>query len=255
MNRFDAILFDLGNTLIYFDGDWQEVITRAEHQLYQSLLESGLALEPSFLDAYHQRLLFYYQERDTEFIEYTMLYMLRSLLDEKGFTDVLEEVLRRALAEFHEITQAHWTPVEDVSSTLQILRSHGYRLGLVSNAADDEDVQVLVDKAHIRPFFEVILTSAAEGVRKPSPKIFQTALRALGVAPSRAIMVGDTLEADILGAQNAGIFSVWITKWADTPANRAYAHVVAPDAKVSTVNELLPILNDLEEEFGAIERV
>lgn len=72
-------------------------------------------------------------------------------------------------------------------------------MGLVSNAGDDADVQNLVDKAQIRPFFQVILTSVKEGIRKPDPKIFWKALEALDAQPEEAVMVGDNLGADILG--------------------------------------------------------
>jgi FMN phosphatase YigB (HAD superfamily) len=60
----------------------------------------------------------------------------------------------------------HWKPCANT----------GYRLGLISNAGDDADVQTLLDQANLRAYFEIILTSAGQGIRKPNPKIFWTAL-------------------------------------------------------------------------------
>jgi FMN phosphatase YigB (HAD superfamily) len=125
------------------------------------------------------------------------------------------------------------------------LRQQDYRLALISNASDDADVQTLVDKAGIRPFFEMILTSAAAGIRKPNPQIFQIVLEKLGVAADRAAMIGDTLGADILGAQNAGLFSIWITRRADAAGNRAHTGLVHPDVVIDTLAELPLLLSQL----------
>jgi FMN phosphatase YigB (HAD superfamily) len=51
-------------------------------------------------------------------------------------------------------------------------------------------------------------------------------------------MVGDTLGADILGARNSGIFSIWIRRRANTPGNRAHVDNILPDAQIDTLSEL-----------------
>jgi len=106
-------------------------------------------------------------------------------------------------------------------------------------------VQTLVDQADLRSYFDVILTSAALGIRKPNPLIFQTALRQWGYSPSQAAMVGDSLGADILGAKNAGLYSIWITRRADTAANRAHEDTIQPDAVISRLSELPALLDSI----------
>ena len=245
--RFEVILFDLGNTLMYFDGQWNQVIREGYAALLQSLLRAGLRLEAeTFMALFDQRLEQYYQERDTEFIEYTTAYILKSLLAELGRGSVSAEVIRQALAAMYAVSQAYWKPEEDAFPTLRLLGQAGYRMGLISNAADDADVQALVDKAGIRSFFDVILTSAALGIRKPNPRIFHQALEHWGIAPSRAAMVGDTLGADILGAVNAGVFSIWITRRADTPGNLAHLDTIQPQATVATLSDLPGLLAKLQ---------
>jgi 2-haloalkanoic acid dehalogenase type II len=248
MKQFEAILFDLGDTLIYFDGDWPTVFERARQAMLASLQKSGLGVGQEFLDDFYARMQAYYRERDTEFIEYTTHYVLCSTLKEWGFGDTPDEVLAQALNDFHSVTQAHWIPESDAIPTLKALKEMGYRLALISNAADDRNTQVLVDKAGVRSYFEMVLSSAAEGIRKPNPRIFQRALERMGVAPEQAAMVGDTLGADILGAKNAGIFSIWITRRANTSANRAHADTITPDARISALSELLALLRSLEEQ-------
>ncbi len=55
-------------------------------------------------------------------------------------------------------------------------------------------------------------------------------------------MVGDTLGADILGAQLAGLRHVWLTAHADHPANAAHRGQIVPEMEVAGLPELLPVL-------------
>lgn len=247
--RFDAIIFDLGSTLIYFTGDWPEVSTQANAELLRHLQSAGLALdEADFLKEFKARLQDYYSERETEFIEYTTAYILRTLLAERGYPQAPEDLIVSALEALYRVSQAYWQAEVDTLSTLEWLRQEDYRLAIISNAGDDPDVQALIDKAGIRNYFEFILTSAAAGIRKPNPRIFEMALERLGVRPERAAMVGDTLGADILGAHNAGLYAIWITRRANSPANLAHADTIRPDALIETLSELPELLQRLAVE-------
>jgi len=245
---FEAIFFDLGDTLLYFDDDWPEVFFQARQELLRSLQKAGIDLGSEFVEDFYRRMSAYYRERDTEFIEYTVKNVLNNILEERGFQAVPETILTNSLADMHLITQAHWIPEDDALSTLARLKQRGYRLALISNASDDPNTQVLVDKLGARDLFEVIISSAALGVRKPNPKIFQDALERMNLPAEKVAMVGDTLGADILGALNAGIFSIWIKRRANTPGNRAHAETVFPNAQIETLSELPGLLERLEIE-------
>jgi HAD superfamily hydrolase (TIGR01662 family) len=249
MRAFEAILFDLGGTLLYFDGSWPEILQQRNHILVSSLQKAGLEIEPiTFLSELQARIRAYAEASGPDFIEYTTEYILRSLLGESGYPDLDRAVLRSALEAQNRISQEHWQVEDDTLVTLQALKQEGYRLAIISNAGDDRDVQVLIDKAGIRPFFDIIVTSAAQGIRKPNPKLFWRVLEKLGVEPKRSAMVGDTLGADILGAGNAGIFSIWITRRADFPANRAHADTIHPDSQISTLSELPDLISSVNLE-------
>lgn len=251
MRPFDVLLFDLGSTLIYFEADWpQQVYGQARSALVGYFKSCGIELDEDFQEEFSFRLNQYYAERDTEFIEYTTAYILRSLLSERGYEDLEDETLHRALRVMYTISEAYWRAEADAIPTLEKLRREGFRLGMISNAADDEDVQTLVDNANLRPYFELILTSASAGIRKPNPRIFNIALEKLAIPASRAAMIGDTLGADILGAQNAGIFSIWITRRAQVAANRAHADTIQPEAVIEQLGDLPVLLENLEKEMG-----
>jgi putative hydrolase of the HAD superfamily len=251
MANFEAVFFDLGSTLMYFDGNWREVYQRAIAAMVEHLLQSGLQLnQQAFQRDFLHRMEIYHGERNNNLIEYTAAHVLRSLLADQGYLDSKDALIHTALKAMYQVTQKHWHVEEDALATLDQLRRRGYRLGMISNAADDANVQALVDKAHLRPYFEVIYSSAAVGIRKPNPRLFELALRALATAPWRAAMVGDMLGTDILGAQSVGMFAIWITRRAEESANQPYLSTVHPNATITTLRELPDLLDTLTREKG-----
>jgi len=247
----NVVLFDLGNTLIYFDTNWPEVIAQSNQALYTYLLKSGYKLDEAFPSIYSIRMNRYYQERETEFIEYTAELFLRDLMNEYGYGQVPAEILKKAVATQFAVSQAHWLPEEDARPLLQLLKREGYRLGLISNAIDPQDVRVLIDKGNFAPYFEVTLISAEVGLRKPHPKIFQIALDHFNVRPDEVVMVGDTLGADILGANNLGIASVWINRrMVMRPDNLAHDDTILPKATISALSELPGLLQAWKIQSG-----
>jgi HAD superfamily hydrolase (TIGR01662 family) len=247
--RFEAVLFDLGDTLIYFDGNWADVFRQAELKLMRSLRGSGVGVEDEFLEVFSGRMEAYFHERESEFIEHTSFAILKNTLQDFGYSEIQESTIKQALAAMYSITQEHWIPEDDAIATLTELQNAGYRLALISNAADDPNTQFLVDKLGARHFFEVVISSAALGIRKPDPQIFHSVLSEMDLAPGNAVMVGDSLGADILGARNAGVYSIWLTRRAGNSANRAYKDKIVPDSCIPSLSELPDLLRRLEHEI------
>jgi putative hydrolase of the HAD superfamily len=243
MPKFAGVLFDLGNTLLHFDGAWPEVMQAADAELLSYLQQEGFQLDPeAFIREFRKRLDEYYVQRESEFVEYTTALVLRTLLTELGNGRVDDQRLRPALKRLYAVSQAHWKLEDDAIPMLEALKAAGYKMAIISNASDDDDVQTLVDNARIRPYFDLVLSSAACGIRKPNPRIFEIALEQLGLQPGQAAMVGDTLGADILGARNVGLYGIWITRRADTPDNRDHDYTIVPDAQIATLAELPALL-------------
>lgn len=91
---------------------------------------------------------------------------------------------------------------------LQKLREK-YRLRLITNACDKDTTWRVLRNLRLKDLFASIVISGEFGWRKPSPKIFNTALRELFTKPEYTV-VGDSLEADIIGANNIGMKTVHI---------------------------------------------
>jgi HAD superfamily hydrolase (TIGR01549 family) len=90
---------------------------------------------------------------------------------------------------------------EDVLPTFESLREAKLKLGLVSNTSRDLDAFV----RHHRLDVDAWVSSGVHGKVKPSPSIFKAVLELLGVAPSEAVMIGDSPEDDVAGAEAVGI--------------------------------------------------
>ncbi len=244
--RFPYILFDLGSTLIYFDGDWPTAMAAGLKESTRYLRSLGYALdEETFPAAHHALIEAYYRKGEDALIQYTSQYVLRKAIAQALRAGRRQRVpaghLREALRALYGVTQQYWHVEPDAAATLQLLRAKGCRLGIISNAPDDDDVRALVENAQLKEFFDFVLTSAKAKVRKPAPSIFEAALAHWGARSDQAVMVGDTVTADVAGANRLGIASVWICRRADTPENHAAAKMHRPDATVQALSEL-PLL-------------
>ena len=111
--------------------------------------------------------------------------------------------------------------------------ARSYRLGVVSNFYGN--LATVCDNAQVRRYFGVIVDSARVGLSKPDPRIFMTAVEALGIEPGRAVMVGDSLARDMAGARAAGMAHIWLT-----PAPERQGRPCCP------VDRVIRSLRDLE---------
>ena len=230
---------------MYGKNAWEPYFAQADEALTEYLRLQGMELNiNTFPSEFRRRLLEYFQKREKDLLEATYSSVLREILIEKGYGDVSSEVIRDALHRLFAVTQSNWALEEDSLPTLQKLEKSGYRLGLISNAGDDQDVQNLVRGFNIQQYFDFILTSAACSYRKPHRRIFELALANWYLLPEEAVMVGDSLIADIQGAQNVGMYGVWINRRADPQMELQES--VSPDASLSSLTELPALLDHLQ---------
>jgi putative hydrolase of the HAD superfamily len=235
-----AIIFDLGYTLINFSGDLPEVSKLSYSTLTDQLIANGCRLDhDAFTARFHELMHLYYTQREIDLLELPVHRIVNRALEEFGQSCVDETQIISAMHRMYEVTEGHWQLEDDTLETLTRLQEEGYSLGMVTNASDAWDVNNLIDNNHLREFFNVILISAEEGIRKPDRRIFEKAARLLEVDLTQMVMVGDTLQADILGARQCGMKAVWISRRAE---GVRYQLRVKPelqaDAEIQTLAEL-----------------
>lgn len=107
-----------------------------------------------------------------------------------------------------------WPEVEAIPGILSACSelSRKYQLYVATNAFDStlSDVTAALARVGLDPYFNTSFTARELGVAKPSPLFFHRILEKLTLQPDQVLMVGDSIEADVQGADNAGIRSIWI---------------------------------------------
>jgi len=146
------------------------------------------------------------------------------------------------LRAYYAYSESLWHPMPGVYEVLDHLAGAGLKLAIISNAGDNANVQRLVDHGRFRHYFDPIIVSGAVGIRKPAPAIFDLVLKPWGLPGAECVMIGDTLDADIRGAQLSGMHNVWLTAQADRPSNRAQRGQVTPEAEIAELNQLPALL-------------
>jgi putative hydrolase of the HAD superfamily len=245
--KITTIFFDLGYTLINFRGNVDRILFNSYLALSDSLISSGYTFNRrEFARQYQQIISRYYASREVDNLEQPLELFVNRTISGLGFSPASLEITTKAIAAMFKITEAHWSVERDTHASLARLKQDGYHLCIISNASNTEDLNNLIDQSGLRCYFDQIIISAEEKIRKPHPKIFEIALRKMKANPEESIMVGDTLTADILGAQKAGMRAVWITRRANRPENNRMKRVIAPDFSINRLSKLPGILASIK---------
>ena len=102
-------------------------------------------------------------------------------------------------------------PIPDAPETIFQLKERGYSIGLITNGSKDHQKQK-IKFCGIQDHMDFALISEEVGIRKPAKEIFQRALDLAGVKPENALMIGDSWDSDIIGAQAANIQPIWVNR-------------------------------------------
>jgi putative hydrolase of the HAD superfamily len=244
IKKIKAVLFDLGFTLIYFSGDFYQVILDSYLVMADEIIKRGYPIDRfAFARAFDSKMQSYYRQRQQDFLERPVDRIVKEILIEQNQFSIPDEIWIHAMQAMYRTTETDWLLEEDTHETLQWLLDQQYRLGLVSNASSSWDVNNLIDNYNLRPYFSTILISADEGIRKPNPVIFQRAAEHLQIDLSEAVMVGDTLDADVLGAHLSGMRSIWISRRKNTHSELTETNPeMVPDAEIHSLQELPALL-------------
>jgi len=205
-----GVIFDLGHTLMHLAGTWPEVFEQGVLDLAAFVDRQRLGLDgEAFARALLERRQEGYRQAQETRREVTAEASMRWTFARFGLPQPDESLLRGSIDAFFAFEETCWQADPQALPVLGELAGRGWRLGLFSNATDDLFVQRLVDRFGFRPWLEPVLSSAGTGIRKPDPAAFAPLLGAWGLEPGSVVVAGDTLEADILGANRTGMRSVW----------------------------------------------
>jgi FMN phosphatase YigB (HAD superfamily) len=137
--------------------------------------------------------------------------------------------------------------VAGVGEALRVLKSRGYKFGLVADTRFKTAWNVLHQHG-LYELFETRAISEQVGCEKPAPLIFRVALGALKIAPQdypRVVMVGNNVVRDVRGANQLGLISVWF-HWNDRYLPDRDI-VDTPAYEVHNAQELIELIERIEQ--------
>ncbi len=120
-------------------------------------------------------------------------------------------------------------------SVLAALKGRGFGLHIITNGFRDSQHRKLAASG-LEPYFDEIVTTDCLGCAKPDPRIYAHALARAGATPTESLMIGDSFDADVRGAERAGITAIWFNPGAEAVPD------AAPVRAIVDLRELLVLL-------------
>ena len=238
----NAILFDLGETLIHIDPGEKDSVEEARFKMVRSyLLDRGYDFTVNILrDTYTRSIEVLTGDPEEEVhIQRIIVEMLNRLSINRGPIDPIE--LEKV---FYQVEVETWKPFPDAIPCLEYALEAGFKLGLISNARSDWAVRSILKRLGLDKYFRAVVTSAQVGWRKPRPEPFSEALRILKESPQRAAFIGDTFSADIVGAKRIGMKAIYLNRNDDPIAT---SDDITPDYIIKDLREGVRIIKILSK--------
>lgn len=196
--RITDIFFDLDHTLWDFD--------RNSYLTFEKILaENGLAIDPDeFIAVYAPINLMYWKRyRENKIAKPQLRYLrLKNTFDSLG-RPVSDETIHLLSDQYIEQLTGYNHLMANTTTILEYLQPK-YSLHIITNGFEEVQ-QKKLSNSGISGYFKQVVNSEMAGVKKPHPHIFKLALKRARTNPANALMIGDNLEADILGARALGI--------------------------------------------------
>lgn len=201
----------MGETLLDFgQPDVHSMFEAGARLAYEYLKKIDQPI-PSFA-AYHRKQLWairwaYFKSRFTH-REFNSLDLIRKICRRMGRELTRQQSLELAWLWYEPLSKCA-TVESGVPEMLSRLQQSGMKMGIISNTFIPGEVldRHLQDEGLLQ-FFPVRVYSCNVGFRKPDRRIFRIALKQIGLAPEETMFVGDSIIADIRGANKAGLVSV-----------------------------------------------
>jgi len=199
------IFFDLDHTIWDFDRNAQETLTELYHQYQLDAL--GLNSCEAFIERYTEN-------NHLLWAEYHLGRITKDTLRAQRFSKTFIElgILPDKVPHQFEEDYVRFSPTKtnlfDGSEKVLAYLQKKYTLHIISNGFK-ETTLIKMDLCKLNPYFSNVIISEDVGVNKPNPAIFEYALQKAGAEKHESVMIGDSIEADIRGAQDFGIKAIF----------------------------------------------
>lgn len=235
----EAIIFDLYLTLIDLSKAKPEYLHRAAWRTLRNLghsLDYGRFVET--VEKVYQKWRKYRVENLVEVNQRLWWFEILRKMEIRANPHIVEEIVQ----ERHRVFGERITLYDDVEDVLKLLKKQNRHLVIVSNSSDGFFARDDIKHLGLDQYIDLIVMSGDLDSRKPDPKIFRHTLNILDVRPNQSVIVGDDLEADIRGAKNVGMYSIYLNRY-----NEKRDSDIRPDAQISNLSQLQEALSDIEK--------
>ncbi|THD69909.1 noncanonical pyrimidine nucleotidase, YjjG family [Robertkochia marina] len=208
-DQIEHIFFDLDHTL----WDFEKNSALAFKKIFE---ERELALDlDDFLHVYVPlNLKFWRMFRENRLTKTELRYIrLRSAFDELKYP--CNDLLIKEIANDYLTYLPTFNHLFKETGTILSYLDQTYKLHIITNGFANVQEGKLVNSG-IDHYFKVVVNSEMAGVKKPNPYIFKLAMKRAGARPERSLMIGDSFEADVLGALNAGMHALYFNPEGET---------------------------------------
>lgn len=203
MNKPKMILFDYGHTLVH-EPDWNYI--QGEKAVFKHIISNPNNVTPEQINDFSIYLFNEYEQFRKQGCEPSALQTLKY---KYGYFNLEFDV------SYEDIQQILWDntswcyPMPYIEKLLKYLNDCNIRTGVISNIGwTGNALKNRLDKVFPDHHFEFVIASSDYALRKPSKMLFDLALNKAGLNPDEVWYCGDSIKYDIIGAHNAGIFSV-----------------------------------------------
>jgi putative hydrolase of the HAD superfamily len=228
--NIEAVIFDLDNTLT----DFMKAKEVAIQAAVDAMIDTGLNLSR---EEGYRRIFAIYKDKGIEFQRVFNAF----LQDQLGQVD--DRILAAAVVAYRRARDGSLVLYPHAMLVLNRLLKDGYKLAVVSDAPRFE-AWLRICSLRLQHMFDLVLTFDDTGFRKPSPEPFKQALRQMGVAPARTVMVGDWPERDIVGGSEAGLHTVY-ARYGDQKYEFGDRQERGPSGAEFEIDDLLELLDVL----------
>jgi putative hydrolase of the HAD superfamily len=201
LKKYKHLFFDLDHTLWDFDRNTTEAIMEI-YEIFNFSRWSFFSFN-DFMQIFHEVNNYLWDKFNHGLIERMELRNKRfdMILSKLGVEE--NEIPSGIGDKYLELAPIKSGVIPHTYEVLEYLKPK-YQLHIISNGFDDVQHSKL-KASRIHDFFDVIVTSDSSGHRKPQKGIFEFAMANAGASASDALMIGDNIDTDILGAQNAAL--------------------------------------------------
>jgi len=209
----DAVIFDLGNTLVsyYTRSEWPDILARAIDEVTaylrsRGLLRIGPAELPTRVEGEREEP----KDHRVKPLE-GRLARIFDLSDGDLADGVAMEMCRRFMTPTFAVGRRY----DDALPTLAALRQHGLRTAILSNTPWGSPAELWreeVDRHGLTEAVDAVAFCRDVGFRKPARQAFELVMKALGVTADRCLFVGDDPRWDIVGPRGVGMEAVLIDR-------------------------------------------